>query len=165
MLHAQCTSALSSGFPISQGNAEALDRWGGKPKHHIILYFLSNISAKNYRNRIVCVKIIASQRWDVFMRHGVVTLFTTSTKQTVQMQTISWRHSSQDHSLRLHSELQRCCPNGRYTGSWLARRSCISLWRPDCYLDCWCRWRRCCHWWTPARNADCWWPVSTQTTC
>ena len=32
VLHAQCTSALSSGFPISQGNAEALDRWGGKTK-------------------------------------------------------------------------------------------------------------------------------------
>jgi len=26
VLHAQCTSALSSGFPILQGNAEALDR-------------------------------------------------------------------------------------------------------------------------------------------
>jgi len=26
MLHAQCTSALSSGFPLSQGNAKALDR-------------------------------------------------------------------------------------------------------------------------------------------
>jgi len=26
VLHAQCTSALSSGFPISQGNAEELDR-------------------------------------------------------------------------------------------------------------------------------------------
>jgi len=32
---AQCTSALFSGFPISQGNAEALDRWGGKTKHHL----------------------------------------------------------------------------------------------------------------------------------
>jgi len=26
VLHAQCTSALSSGFPLLQGNAEALDR-------------------------------------------------------------------------------------------------------------------------------------------
>jgi len=26
VLHAQCTSVLSSGFPISQGIAEALDR-------------------------------------------------------------------------------------------------------------------------------------------
>jgi len=66
MLHAQCTIALSSGFPISQGNAEAVDRWGGKTKHRLISYFLGNTSAKNYCNWIVCVKIIASQRWDVF---------------------------------------------------------------------------------------------------
>ena len=65
-VHTQCTSALSSGFPISQGNAEALDSWGGKTKHHMISYFLGNTSAKNYRNRIVYVKIIASRRWDVF---------------------------------------------------------------------------------------------------
>ena len=65
-LHAQCTGAMSSGFPISQGNAEVLYRWGGKTNHCLISYFLSNISAKNYRNRIVYVKIIASQMWDVF---------------------------------------------------------------------------------------------------
>jgi len=47
LLHTQCTSALSSGFLISQGNAEALDRSGGKTKHrHLISYFLSNIFAK-----------------------------------------------------------------------------------------------------------------------
>jgi len=34
--------------------------------HHLISYFLRNISAKNYRNLIECVKIIASQRWGVF---------------------------------------------------------------------------------------------------
>jgi len=66
MLHEQCTTALSSEFPISQGNAEALERWGGKTKHRLISYFLSNTSAKNYHNRSVCVKIIASQRRDVF---------------------------------------------------------------------------------------------------
>ena len=34
----------------------------------MISYFLSNISAENYRNRIVIVyvKIIASRKWDVF---------------------------------------------------------------------------------------------------
>ena len=66
VLHAQCTSALSSGFPISQGNTEALDRRGEKTKHRLISYFLSNTSAKNYRNRIVYVKIRASQRWNIF---------------------------------------------------------------------------------------------------
>ena len=53
-------------FPLSQGNAEALDSWGGKTKHHLISYFLSNTSAKNYRNRVVCVEIVASQMWDIF---------------------------------------------------------------------------------------------------
>jgi len=66
VLLAHCTSALSSGFPISHGNAEALERWGGKTKHRLISYFLSNTSAKNYHNQIVYVKSIASQRWDVF---------------------------------------------------------------------------------------------------
>jgi len=66
VLHAQCTSALSSGFLLSQGNAEAPDRWGGKTKHRLISYFLSNTSAKNYRNWIVRIKVIASQRCDFF---------------------------------------------------------------------------------------------------
>jgi len=66
MLHAQCTCALSSGFPISQGNAETLERWGGKTKLQLISYFISNTSAKNCPNRIVYVKTRASQKWDVF---------------------------------------------------------------------------------------------------
>jgi len=33
LLHAQSTNALSSGFPLSQGNPEAVDRCGGKTKH------------------------------------------------------------------------------------------------------------------------------------
>jgi len=37
----------------------------------LITYFLGNICVKNCRNRAVYVKNIASQRWDVFLRHGV----------------------------------------------------------------------------------------------
>jgi len=66
VLYTQCTSVLSSGFPLLQGNSKALDRWGGKMKHHLIFYFLKNTSAKNYHNRVMYVKIIASQRWDFF---------------------------------------------------------------------------------------------------
>jgi len=66
VLHAQCTSALSSGFLLSQGNAEALDMRGEKTDLRLISCFLSNTSAKNYCSRIVSVKIIASQRWGVF---------------------------------------------------------------------------------------------------
>jgi len=35
-------------------------------KYILIAYFLRNICAKNCCNRTVYVKIIASQRWDVF---------------------------------------------------------------------------------------------------
>ena len=62
VLHAQCTNALSSAFLLSQSSAEALDKRGGKTDHHLISYFLSNTSVKNYCSRIVSVKIIASQR-------------------------------------------------------------------------------------------------------
>jgi len=55
-----------SKFPVCPGSAEALVRWGGKIKYILIAYFLSNICAKNRRNRTVCVKIIASQRSDDF---------------------------------------------------------------------------------------------------
>jgi len=59
--------ALSPAFPLSRGNAETLDRWDGKTMQRLIFfYFLSKTSAENYRNRIVHVKIIRSQRWDVF---------------------------------------------------------------------------------------------------
>jgi len=68
VLHTQSTSALCFAFLISQGNAEALDNsCCGKAKHHMTSYFLSNISAKNYRNRVMYVKIIASRRLDVFL--------------------------------------------------------------------------------------------------
>jgi len=75
VLHAQCTtSVLSSGFPLSQGNAKTLDRWGGKTKHRLIFYFFRNTSAKNYHNLIVYVNI-ASQRWDVFWDTVYMLLF------------------------------------------------------------------------------------------
>jgi len=32
----------------------------------LIAYFIGNVSAKKYQNPFTCVKVIASQRWDVF---------------------------------------------------------------------------------------------------
>jgi len=55
-----------SQFPVSPGSAEALVRWGVKIKYTLIAYFLANIFAKKYCNWTVYIKIIASQRWDVF---------------------------------------------------------------------------------------------------
>jgi len=69
---------------FNTGNAEALDRWGGKTKRHPISYFLSKTSAKNFHSQIVYIKIrpIASQMWDVFetvyvlcIEHNVFNVF------------------------------------------------------------------------------------------
>jgi len=40
--------------------------WGGTAKRLLIVYFIGNISAKKYQNPVTCVKVIASQRCDVF---------------------------------------------------------------------------------------------------
>jgi len=59
-------------FPILTGSAEAQVIWGDIVKRLLIAYFISNISAKKYQNPFTCIKIIASQRWDVFLRHSVM---------------------------------------------------------------------------------------------
>ena len=43
---------------VSLGSAETLGRRGGIINHHSIAYSLSNISAKNYRNRLMWVESI-----------------------------------------------------------------------------------------------------------
>ena len=40
------------------GSAETLVRRGGITNHHLIACSLSNISAKNYQNRLMCVEVI-----------------------------------------------------------------------------------------------------------
>jgi len=37
----------------------------------LIAYFVGNIFAKKYQNPFTYVKVSASQRWNVFLRHGV----------------------------------------------------------------------------------------------
>jgi len=37
----------------------------------LFAYFIGNIFAKKYQNPFMYVKVIASERWDVFLRHGV----------------------------------------------------------------------------------------------
>jgi len=36
-------------------------------KRLLIVYFIGSISAKKYQNPFMCIKVIASQRWDVFL--------------------------------------------------------------------------------------------------
>jgi len=40
-------------------------------KHLLIAYFIGNISAQKYQILFMCVKVITSNSWDVFLRHGV----------------------------------------------------------------------------------------------
>jgi len=56
---------------VSLGSAETLVRRGGIINHHSIAYPLSNISAKNYRNRLMWVESIVCNISVVFLRHSV----------------------------------------------------------------------------------------------
>jgi len=61
-----------SGFPVSQGSAEALVMCAGKINHIFIAYFLGNIYAKKCRSQTVYVKIIGSCKGGTFfLRHSV----------------------------------------------------------------------------------------------
>jgi len=53
-------------FPVLPGSAETQGIWRGTVKCLLIAYFIGNISAKKYQNPFTCVKVIASQRRDVF---------------------------------------------------------------------------------------------------
>ena len=51
---------------VSLGSATALVGLGGKIKYHLTACFRSNISAKNYQNRLMYVEIVTSQSNVVF---------------------------------------------------------------------------------------------------
>jgi len=53
-------------FPVLPGSEEGQVISVGVVKCRLIVYFIGNISVKKYRNPLTCVKVIASQRWDVF---------------------------------------------------------------------------------------------------
>ena len=61
-------------FSVLPGSAEAQVIWGGILKHILIAYFIGNISAKKCQNLFMCVKVIASHRWDVFWDTGKVSV-------------------------------------------------------------------------------------------
>jgi len=53
------TEKTISGIHVSSADsAETLVTRGGITSHHSIAYSLSNISAKNYENRLMCVEVI-----------------------------------------------------------------------------------------------------------
>jgi len=53
---------------VSQGNAETLVRRDGITNHHSIAYSLSNISAKIYQNRLMCIEFTVYNVNVVFLR-------------------------------------------------------------------------------------------------
>jgi len=53
-------------FPVLPGSAETKVIWGSVVKRLLIAYFIGSISAKKYQHLFTFVKVIASQRWDVF---------------------------------------------------------------------------------------------------
>jgi len=59
-------------FSISPGSAETLVRRGEITDHHSIAYYLSNISAKNYQNRLTCVEVIVRNITVVLLIHSVL---------------------------------------------------------------------------------------------
>ena len=69
-------------FRVWPDSAEAQVIWGGVVKRRLIADFIGNISAKKYQNPFMCVKVIASQRWHVFLRHGVLSFSSCFSKWT-----------------------------------------------------------------------------------
>jgi len=59
------------GSCMSLGSAETLVRRGGIINHRSIAYSLSNVSAKNYRNRLMWAESIVCNISVVFLRHSV----------------------------------------------------------------------------------------------
>ena len=55
------------GVRDSQGSAETLVRRSGITNYHLIAYYFSNNCAKNYHNRLMCVKVIMCNVSVVFL--------------------------------------------------------------------------------------------------
>ena len=59
------------GFPLSQGNAEALDKPGWKTEHRLISYFLDKTSAKKLSQSCRVCQDYSKSKVGRFLRHGV----------------------------------------------------------------------------------------------
>ena len=66
LTQSNCVKNVIFMFPFLTGSAVAQVIWGGIVKRLSTAYFIYNISAKKYQNPFTCIKVIASQRWDVF---------------------------------------------------------------------------------------------------
>ena len=62
------------GVRVYPGSAETLVRRGVITNHHLIAYCLSNISAMNYQNWLMCVEVIVCNINVIVLRYSVVIL-------------------------------------------------------------------------------------------
>jgi len=74
---------------VSPGSAETLVGRGGIINHHSIAYSLSNISAKNYRNQLMCVESIVS-----FFETQCISLLELTTLNTCRSMESAWSSST-----------------------------------------------------------------------
>ena len=77
-------------FHVMPGSAEAQVIWGGILKHLLIAYSLSNISAKKYQNLFMCVKVIASHRWDGFFETRCRVPYCNAAKMRKTLKLLVW---------------------------------------------------------------------------
>jgi len=97
----------------------------GKQSIILISYFLSNTYAKIYRNRVVYVKIIASEMWDVFW--DTVYMHTAAVYaafvMTVSAAKMYLRHAQHARDINIHKlnqlpEKIRLGPLRRFYAQW-----------------------------------------------
>jgi len=69
------TEKTISGVHVSLGSAETLVRRGVITNFHLIAYYLSNVSAKNYHIWLMCIEVIVYYISVVFLRHCVELYF------------------------------------------------------------------------------------------
>ena len=79
---------------VSPGSAETSVRRGGITHHRLVAYSLSNISAKNYQNRLMCVEVICAKSVSLFLRHSVLGVDGSSVARCTTDDISVWRSHS-----------------------------------------------------------------------
>jgi len=106
-----------------QGSAETLVRRGGITNYYLIESSFSNISAKNYQNRFMCIEVIAQNVIVVFLRHSIVECILLRKTGDLQLHKMKWNSvlwkPIKFSNLRLHfnthiSGLLNKCPQCRW---------------------------------------------------
>jgi len=83
---------------VSPGSAETLVRTGGMTNRHSIAHCLSNIFAKNYQNRLMCVELIVFNISVVFLKHALSVVYYGRRTTTSSW----WNYASDDVFLQSH---------------------------------------------------------------